>query len=77
MTAKKFFHLMPGGEFKRLSAQGMTWRGLQDMGYVQPDWCTYPDALDGMMGCWSLINGKVKGETSCKGCECYRVKAEA
>ncbi len=65
-----YFHLMPPGEFKRLCAEGMTWRSLQDVGYMQPDWCSYPNALDGMAGCWSLIYGKVTGEQYCTGCEC-------
>ena len=70
VAEKRYFHEMPPGEFKRLCKEGMTWRGLQDMGYAQPDWCSYPNALDGMMGCWSLVGGEVTGEAYCEGCEC-------
>jgi len=42
--------------------------------YKQPDWCTYPNALQGAMGCWSLLMGNVatEGETFCKTCDCHR-----
>lgn len=39
--------------------------------YSQPDWCNYPEALAGMMGCWSLtLPGKIRAFKDCKGCEC-------
>lgn len=72
---RRYFHLLPKGEFKRLCAEGMTWRGLIDAGYVQPDWCDYPNALDGMMGCWSLLYGRVSGEQYCNDCDCYSARA--
>jgi hypothetical protein len=44
--------------------------------YIQPDWCTYPNAVSYPMGCWSLVMGRVfdyDGEAFCKeGCECYK-----
>ena len=24
--------------------------------YKQPVWCSYPNALEGIMGCWSLVD---------------------
>ncbi|HAF43763.1 MAG TPA: hypothetical protein DCK83_02135 [Gallionellaceae bacterium] len=74
ITEPRYFHLMPPGEWKRLCAEGTTWRGLQHMGYAQPDWCSYPDALDGLMGCWSLIYQRVTGEEYCKDCDLYKPK---
>jgi hypothetical protein len=44
--------------------------------FKQPTWCEYPDALAGMMGCWSLVS-KSKSitidEEYCKTCECSSV----
>ena len=73
---KRYFHLLTDAEWAAWKAQDppATWRGLQDAGYVQPDWCGYPDALDGMMGCWSLIYREVSSEDYCKNCELYREK---
>ena len=70
----KYFHLLPPGEWERLCDAKTTWQGLQDLGYRQPDWCSYPDALDGLMGCWSLIYQRVTGEEYCKDCECCKSK---
>lgn len=77
ITEKRYFHLVTDDEWEALKAGKLTWRGLQDEGYVQPDWCNYPDALDGMMGCWSLVGRKVTGEAYCKSCECYKAKVTA
>ena len=39
--------------------------------YKQPHWCGYPEALDGMMGCWSLILGKsIHCQSDCGDCDC-------
>lgn len=40
--------------------------------YRQPPWCSYPDALEGAMGCWSLIRpGWVREPDFCKDCDCF------
>jgi hypothetical protein len=39
--------------------------------YKQPDWCEYPGALEGVMGCWSLVGGMVKDEEFCRSCEMH------
>lgn len=44
--------------------------------YDQPSWCTYPDALYGVMGCWSLVGCLVTGEDYCRNCECHKSNAE-
>jgi hypothetical protein len=40
--------------------------------YRQPDWCTYPEALGGHLGCWSLVSGLVTSEEFCRGCELHK-----
>ena len=42
--------------------------------HPQPTWCRYPDAVAGVMGCWSLMDHKVDSEDRCKGCDCYRAE---
>ena len=76
MAEKRYFHLMTDAEWAEWKAQEppATWRGLIDAGYVQPDWCSYQNALDGMMGCWSLIGRRVTGEAYCKNCERHTAK---
>jgi hypothetical protein len=40
--------------------------------YAQPDWCNYPDAIGGYLGCWSLVSGFVDSEERCTDCDCYK-----
>lgn len=41
--------------------------------YRQPKWCGYHSALEGQMGCWSLmVPGRIIGIESCSGCELLR-----
>jgi hypothetical protein len=42
--------------------------------YSQPEWCEYPDALQPMMGCWSLVMLPIHAKTMdyCKNCECLK-----
>ncbi len=41
--------------------------------HKQPDWCTYPDALAGPMGCWSLFYTPERVNNGyCLNCECHR-----
>lgn len=39
--------------------------------FLQPEWCSHPDALRGRMGCWSLVDEKkLIGEISdCGTCQ--------
>ena len=70
----KYFHEATDEEIDKLIADKATIGDLKKE-YIQPDWCTYPDALDGPMGCWSLMDikglRKSIGHDYCKTCECY------
>ena len=47
----------------------MTWAQFLEK-YKQPNWCEYPEALMGDMGCWSLMTpGTIQNIESCKNCE--------
>lgn len=44
---------------------------------AQPSWCDYGqdelgDAATPVLGCWSLLAGKVTNEEFCKDCELYK-----
>ncbi len=71
---KPYFHnSISDEEWEGMKESGMTWCDIQKR-YRQPDWCTYPRALEGEMGCWSLIYRMMSNEDFCKDCDCYEPK---
>ena len=66
----KYFHELTEEEFQELLKKKLTW-GECAIEYPQPSWCGYPDAVAGMMGCWSLMSLVVENEDYCKSCDCY------
>ena len=69
----RYFHTLADSTLKRLISQGTTWQQLIDR-YKQPDWCGYPEALAGVMGCWSLTDWSLRHKISreyCASCDCY------
>jgi hypothetical protein len=69
---KPFWHRESKKNIESLIKKGLTIQYLLE-NYRQPTWCNYPDALAGMMGCWSLT-GDNRTEIShkfCSSCECY------
>lgn len=69
---KPFWHetIKSKEDFNKLIEQKLTWGDAGEK-YAQPNWCDYPDALRGEMGCWSLVGLYVKDEDYCKTCECH------
>ena len=68
VAAGKPFHELTDAEFDALKAAGATWGDMM-RDHPQPEWCSYPDALGGAMGCWSLVGRMVTGRDYCKDCE--------
>lgn len=68
MGDKKYFHELTKAEYDALIGSGMTWGGLMEQ-YDQPPWCRYPDALEGQLGCYKLLLGKVHDRADCVHCE--------
>ena len=66
----KFFHELTREEFSQLVGTRITWEECAQE-YPQPAWCTYPNAVQGEMGCWSLMDFRVTGPESCVDCELY------
>jgi hypothetical protein len=67
----KYFHELTNEEYKVLEDNGTRWCDLPSL-YPQPEWCNYPDALDGEMGCWSLVYRTGVSKEYCKNCECFK-----
>lgn len=74
---KPFFHTQSNQVMDDLLANKVTVGEIKER-YQQPTWCTYPEALDGMMGCWSLMDLKgLRNRISkpfCRGCDCFKTK---
>jgi hypothetical protein len=52
---RPYFHELTPEQIETLLKGKCTWGNLAK-NYRQPEWCNYPDALEGIMGCWSLID---------------------
>ena len=70
----KYFHKLTRDEWSEIIKS----KGVQDYSwedaakdYPQPEWCKYPQAVQGVMGCWSLMDFRVTGRNFCKNCDCY------
>jgi hypothetical protein len=72
---KKYWHQIELEQQEEiLKTPGLTVQEFLDT-YDQPDWCNYPDALDGPMGCWSLLFSKsVRSIKDCGNCDCIKNK---
>ncbi len=53
----KYFHELTEEDFLALMANNITWNELSEI-HPQPKWCQYFKALDGPLGCWSLVGQK-------------------
>lgn len=57
---KKFFHELDQEEIDKIVEDDNTIEYVL-ANFKQPDWCSYPNALEGTMGCWSLMDFKSGG----------------
>lgn len=77
MSEKKYWHELSQEEIDKIISDSVTNRFVVE-NYKQPDWCTYPEALMGVMGCWSLTDNSTDGLRTkishdyCTGCPCYK-----
>lgn len=64
------WHLIPKEEQERVLKSGIK-VGTFMATYAQPDWCQYPEALSGQMGCWSLMTpDAIRKRGDCTECDC-------
>lgn len=66
----KFFHQLSRDEVQSLRDKKLTWAEVAK-DYPQPVWCGYPNAVYGIMGCWSLMGLMVTGRNYCRRCAFY------
>lgn len=70
---RPYFHEVVPGGFDQLKLEHPRWTiGDVIARLAQPEWCGYPEAVGGIMGCWSLIGGYVKCESYCHNCDEHR-----
>lgn len=71
---KKYFHEISEDEYNALISKKGAW-GYILTHYLQPNWCIYPYALNGMYGCWSLTDNERRTSISinyCKSCKYFK-----
>jgi len=74
--SKKYFHKLSRKKIDKLIGNSNTWDDIMKK-YKQPKWCTYPNALGGLSGCWSLVDISETDTRSkicrkfCKDCDLY------
>jgi hypothetical protein len=69
----KYFHQLTEQEFLQIRYLNIniTYEELERL-YPQPVWCTYPQAIYGILGCHSLTTHRVINETYCNTCNYSR-----
>jgi hypothetical protein len=73
---KKYWHEIDQSEVDKLIEEKKDNQFVLD-NYLQPSWCRYPEALCGVMGCWSLVDNRPDGLRNkisidfCTGCDCF------
>lgn len=79
IVSKRYFHELEQKEVDALIANKKTIGYIMET-YKQPYWCKYLNALEGQMGCWSLMDLSKDGfrnkisKDFCKSCdECSNV----
>ena len=74
VVTNRYFHELEQTEIDALIDDKKTIGYIMET-YKQPDWCKYPNALEGQMGCWSLMDLSKDGlwtkisKDFCKGCD--------
>lgn len=56
----EYWHELSQEKIDELISKKVTLKYVMD-NYKQPDWCNYPNALEGVMGCWSLTDNRKDG----------------
>jgi hypothetical protein len=67
----KYYHELTKDEVQGLIDKKYTYKQTEE-DYPQPEWCSYPNATYGEIGCWSLLGYMVTSEDYCKDCDCYK-----
>ena len=70
LSPSEFWHELSDEERQRIKvSSGLTVEEFMQR-YKQPPWCEYPEALGGMMGCWSLVlTNRIHSIEDCVNCD--------
>lgn len=74
---KKYWHELTQEEVDLILSEHRT-VGFIVKNYKQPKWCTYYNALEGVAGCWTLMDlepngGRTKiSKEFCSKCDCFK-----
>lgn len=70
---RPYFHELPQEKVDELFSNDVSVQFVIDS-YLQPDWCGYHEALNPLLGCWSLtgFNRTSISEKYCRGCYCFK-----
>lgn len=68
---KKYWHELSKKEQEEVKLRNGYTVGEFLNEFSQPDWCSYPEALESVMGCWALFFGDVHDKNYCRRCECF------
>ena len=74
----KYWHELIQEEIDKIIKSGRTVEQVLKE-FSQPDWCAYPDAISGMIGCWSLMEDNIRQKISkefCKNCDAFKSKTK-
>ena len=67
----KYWHRLSRKEKRYILNSGLSGKEFLNQ-YNQPSWCGYPEALAGLMGCWSLMVSLTNvTKQYCKNCDYY------
>lgn len=67
----KSFHELTRAEYAEMVQTKMTYDEIEAH-HPQPEWCIYPFATRGFLGCWALMSFLISGPEDCEGCEYYK-----
>lgn len=62
-----YWHELTKGQQSKVIESGVKIDTFKKI-FSQPIWCSYTDALQGFMGCWSLMQGKINNIGDCGNC---------
>ena len=76
-SAARYWHEVPPAEREQIIKESKMTVGEFLERFKQPDWCEYPEALAGQMGCWSLVLSRnINCIKDCGDCDCIKAKPQ-
>ena len=74
--SKKYFHELSVKKKRKVILEANSAKDITDV-YIQPDWCSYDNALGGVIGCWNLLGEMVSCKNDCGTCKYIKNDAQS